>query len=531
MWRKIITGILMAAPCLLVAGAVAFSVSKPISAERPETLDEYDITELQALLSQQTMAEKVMERETESGTEAVVVSDAKYKDGTHYGIGTGFAGKIKVCVVVENTKIKTVSVVEVEADDVSFVDRAKGLIDQVIKTQKPDVDVVSGATYSSRGIIEAIKNALTGETSGSTPVSNSAAIPTTPADTTDYKESETGYKNGTYYGTGTGFGGTIKVKTVVKKSRINAISVVEAPGEGASYLESAKTMIPKMIKKQSPNVDAVSGATFTSNGIINAVKSSLEQAKKTSSSKKKDKTKETEAGTEIETQAQTESEVYEKPAAFIDGTYTATSEGFRGAMTVTVVISGGKITDIQVDSKDDEPFITNAKQLIAMIIAVQNVSGIDAISGATYSSNGILNGVKLALKQAAAVKESAEETEKSTGKSTEKSTEKPQEETKDDENPTTYQDGVYIGSAKGFDYIIQATVTISGGAITGITAVCPDDYDDEEWLADCRDRIVGDVLKKQNADGIDAVTNATFSSNGLINAIKQALEQAKMAGE
>ena len=38
-----------------------------------------------------------------------------------------------------------------------------GVIDRIIQSQNLDVDVVSGATYSSRGIISAVKNALTGE--------------------------------------------------------------------------------------------------------------------------------------------------------------------------------------------------------------------------------------------------------------------------------------------------------------------------------------------------------------------------------
>lgn len=530
MMKKVLKSILAASPCLVIIAGIVFSVSRPLAAEQPEITEEYDLVGLRELLEANAETEKAREAETETETqsEEAVVSDAEYKDGTHYGTGTGFAGTIKVCVVVENKKIKTIDVVEVEKDDASFVERAKGVIDQIIKTQSMSVDAVSGATYSSRGIIEAVKNALTGESSSSAPASSTSANQSAPPSTTNYKAPESGYINGTYYGTAKGFGGTIKVKVVIKKKKIKSIDVVEAPGEGASYLDSAKTMIPKMVKAQSPNVDAVSGATYTSNGIINAVADALEQAKSSSSKKNKKETdKETEKETNAATEAQTEAVEYETPAAYKDGTYSAQSRGFRGNMTVTVVITGGKITDIQVSAQDDEPYITNAKQLISRIIAAQDVTGIDVVSGATFSSNGILNGVKLALKQAAVSPETGE-TEKQTEKETEKQTEaKPSETESEGESP--YNDGTYVGIGAGFIYDIQAAVTITGGRIINIAVSCPDDSGDEEWIWVQND-IVPVIIQKQNASAVDAVSGATYSSNGLIKAVQQALAQARKEG-
>ena len=84
-------------------------------------------------------------------------------DGIYEGTGTGFAGKITVAVEIKDKKIVAITVLNVEADDAAFFNRAKGVIDRIIQSQNLDVDVVSGATYSSRGIISAVKNALTGE--------------------------------------------------------------------------------------------------------------------------------------------------------------------------------------------------------------------------------------------------------------------------------------------------------------------------------------------------------------------------------
>ena len=77
-----------------------------------------------------------------------------------------------------------------------------------------------------------------------------------------------GYKDGTYEGSGTGFGGTITVRVTVSGGKIAAIDILDASGETGSYFASAKGVISKMIAGNTPNVDAVSGATYSSNGII-----------------------------------------------------------------------------------------------------------------------------------------------------------------------------------------------------------------------------------------------------------------------
>ena len=87
-----------------------------------------------------------------------------------------------------------------------------------------------------------------------------------------------GYKDGIYQGSGTGFGGTITVQVTVTDHKIAAINIVDASNETASYFANAQGVISKILASQSPNVDAVSGATYSSNGIITAVQNALSQA-------------------------------------------------------------------------------------------------------------------------------------------------------------------------------------------------------------------------------------------------------------
>lgn len=91
-------------------------------------------------------------------------------------------------------------------------------------------------------------------------------------------EEGSGYQDGVYEGEGTGFGGTITVSVTVEAGLIADIAVVSADGEGAAYLNSALSVLENILSAQSADVDTVSGATFTSGGLIEAVGDALAKA-------------------------------------------------------------------------------------------------------------------------------------------------------------------------------------------------------------------------------------------------------------
>ena len=86
------------------------------------------------------------------------------------------------------------------------------------------------------------------------------------------------YKDGTYTGSAQGFGGDIKVKVTVSRQKISVIDITEASGEDEAYLSMAKDIINTILDKQTADVDTVSGATYSSTGIKNAVTQALEGA-------------------------------------------------------------------------------------------------------------------------------------------------------------------------------------------------------------------------------------------------------------
>lgn len=88
------------------------------------------------------------------------------------------------------------------------------------------------------------------------------------------------YTDGEWEGEAQGFGGMISVKTTVENGKISRIEIVSAKKEDKTYLSMAEAMLPAMIEAQSADVDTISGATFSSEGIKNAAAQALKKAEK-----------------------------------------------------------------------------------------------------------------------------------------------------------------------------------------------------------------------------------------------------------
>jgi uncharacterized protein with FMN-binding domain len=84
----------------------------------------------------------------------------KYKDGVYNGEAEGFGGLIKVEVTINSGKIEKIDVLSHDDEDEAYYNLAQSVIDDILDSQSTDVDVASGATFSSNGIINAVKNAL-----------------------------------------------------------------------------------------------------------------------------------------------------------------------------------------------------------------------------------------------------------------------------------------------------------------------------------------------------------------------------------
>ncbi|MEI3246578.1 MAG: FMN-binding protein [Lachnospiraceae bacterium] len=93
-------------------------------------------------------------------------------------------------------------------------------------------------------------------------------------------QEKNGLKDGTYIGHGTGFGGDITVEVVITDGKIMSCEIKSAENETPEYLDAASALVDSVTKAKSAEVDTVSGATLSSNGILEAVRDCLAQAGK-----------------------------------------------------------------------------------------------------------------------------------------------------------------------------------------------------------------------------------------------------------
>lgn len=359
----------------------------------------------------QQVSERVTDTETETENAAEDTQTATgsfdLADGVYKGSATGFSGPVTVAVTIMDKKITSIDILS-STDDEAFFNRAKGVIDRIISSQSFDVDVVSGATYSSNGIIKAVKNALTGE-KDKTVTGKSKQESASESDSSSVEKAAvqdaSAYKDGTYYGTGKGFAGTMKVKVDIAGGKIASISIVSTK-DGDSYVKSASSLLDTIVKKQSTNVDTVSGATFSSRGIIAAVRSALSQAavSDNTTGNNTDKQGAAEASgngqTDENSSGSSQEQGTEGTLPYVDGIYYGTAEGYKGDIRVAVVIQDKTLKAILVTKKqDDEPFITNAMDVLKNMMKKQSAD-VDTVSGATYSSKGLIGAVKAAFEEA-----------------------------------------------------------------------------------------------------------------------------------
>ena len=517
-------------------------------------------------------------------TPTTEVPEGGYKDGTYQGSGTGFGGTITVQVTVSGGKITAVDILSASGETGSYFASAQSVVGKVLSSQSPNVDAVSGATYSSNGIIQAVQNALSqaGNSDSATPI----PTPTPKPAKKPKKDTSVSYKDGVYEGQAEGFDGTVTVKVTIKNGKIKKISNTNT--DTPEFFNKAwKTIKSNVISRQSTSeIDTVSGATFSSNGILGALSQALSKADQsgTTDSKEEDITPTptavpdetvTPIPTEIPQPTKTpDNPSDEQPVVNLlkDGTYTGAAMGYSGQINITLTIKDGKITEVTNTNSDTRSFFNKAwRSIQPKILEKQSTEGIDTVSGATFSSMGILDASKIALEQAknTEVQPSVtpEPTEVPNPTNTPKPTSVPEpttapeptavpepteapaptsapEPTDTPENSVTpeptatpeptpvpagaYTDGTYTGIGEGNDGpdSVQVTVTISGGQIVGATYFS---YDDEEYADTAWEGILGQVMGKQSADSIDTVSGCTYSSQGIIQAFRNALNQAKGA--
>ena len=186
------------------------------------------------------------------------------------------------------------------------------------------------------------------------------------------------YTPGTYTGEALGYGGTVSVTITTDENSITAVTVTgddETPTIGGAQLETLGNMI---LEAQSAEIDGVAGATITSDAVKSAAQAAIDQATGAASA---------EAG----------------ELSYTAGTYTGTGEGYNGPVLLDVTFSDSAITDIQVNSHGETSYVgTPAFDIMIPDAIAANGSGIDMVSGATFTSRAIKEALDDAAQQAGA---------------------------------------------------------------------------------------------------------------------------------
>ena len=184
-------------------------------------------------------------------------------------------------------------------------------------------------------------------------------------------------------------------------------------------------------------------------------------------------------------------------ASLADGTYTASEQGCLSEVAVTV--TGGKVTNVAIDASGETPELGGAaaETLADELTKAGSTAGVDAVSGATLTSNAVFTAMDSCLAQAGTGSAGAE----------------------------NLTDGTYTSSAKGCLSDVEVTVTVSGGKVSEVAI---DASGETPELGGAAAETLADALTKAgSANGVDAVSGATLTSEAVFTAMNDCLSQAQ----
>ncbi|WP_044901040.1 FMN-binding protein, partial [Clostridioides difficile] len=493
------------------------------------------------------------------------------KDGTYLGEAKGYGGNIKVKVIIESGKIKNIEVLS-HSETPKYYENGSKVIGNIIRANSTDVDAVSGATLTSNGIKNAVRDAISkagfnvskdnkevsvaSNSAKSRPVSSNNMVKN--IDLKEYK-----IKDGEYIGEAIGFKGNVKVKVIISGGKLSDVKVI-SHNDDAEFFNKAKSVIIKILRNQgTAGVDTVSGATYSSRGIINAVNSALNKVAKESNgifntikifendniprkdSNPKFNVKDIvkEALHQKSISIDKDDNISSREHKFKDGEYIGEANGFKGNVKVKVIIKNGTLVNIEIiNHNDDKEFFNNAKRLIFKILKNQGTTGVDTVSGATYSSKGIINSVNRALNKAVnknittqdtivqskgdKVKENVDikDIENPNDKFTQKENQEISKDNKEKESSKSvkYLDGSYKVSGIGFTgKPIKSVVTFENNKIKSIDigTIESGDFGDNEPFRPIAIKVVDHILSDNGGKSINdlilhgEIVDKIFKSN------------------
>ncbi|MFI8835538.1 FMN-binding protein [Streptomyces afghaniensis] len=281
--------------------------------------------------------------------------------------------------------------------------------------------------------------------------------------------------------------GAVQVRLTMSNGKITQAEAVQAPKGGRSDQITASS-VPRLnqavVAAQSADIDAVSGATYTSAGYKKSLQSALDKAKASA------------GGAQGSGNAQT-----------LTGDVAQTQ---YGPVQVRVTVAGGKITKAEAvqapkGGRSDQITSSSVPRLNQAAVAAGSAD-IDAVSGATYTSAGYKKSLQSALDKAPAGGGSSQAAGSGGGQA---------------------QTQTLTGSVAQTQYgPVQVRITVAGGKITKAEAVqAPKGGRSDQITSSSVPRLNQAAVAAGNAQ-IDAVSGATYTSAGYKQSLQSALDQA-----
>ncbi len=468
------------------------------------------------------------------------VSDIAAEGTTFTASQQGFAGPVAVFVTVKDDGTITALTVGddqfAETEGFGMGAKEPGFTKQFIGKTLPialeDIDAVSGATYTTKAVVGAINQAYE---------EKNIAAPAAPEGTR-------------YTASRKGFAGPVAVFVTVKDDgTITALEIgddqfaeTEGFGMGAKEPAFIKQFIGKILPLKVEDIDAVSGATYTTNAVVDAINAAFEE-KTIDDVAPAEATQAPAEATQIPAEATpAPTEETQAPATVPEGTrYTASKQGFAGPVAVFVTVKDdGTITALEIGDEqfaETEGFGMGAKepvfikQFIGKTLPLK-VEDIDAVSGATYTTNAVVDAINAAFEEKTIDDVAPAEATQAPAEATQIPAEATPAPTEETQAPATVPEGTrYTASKQGFAGPVAVFVTVKDdGTITALEIGDEQFAETEGFGMGAKEPVfikqfIGKTLPLK-AEEIDAISGATYTTNAVVDAINAAFEEKVIDG-
>ena len=495
--------------------------------------------------------------------------------GTYTGVGFGYGGSLFAAVTVDDSRILDIEITE-HSETIGFAKPVfERLIPAILREQSTSVEVISGVTMTSMGLLLAVNDALA--QAGAVALDIEAPI-----------GGQLVLTPGVFEGVGPGgYGGNIYVAVTVDENSILDIEVLEHGETDMFAMMAFSRLIPDMLARQTTAVDGVSGATYTSGALIAAVEDAMASAgadigvlragpapaggvftagafvqyigegQMTITFSEETITEMTLNLVNADTDSvQTADQIInalariiteagggtpgvslmyetipgllpvtayndnddndETAGIFTPGVFTGRGLGYYGQISLYVTFDQNSITDISViDHSDTALFADIAFAMMIPRVLEAQTYEVEMTSGATGTSAGFIEAVRNAMEQAmGAAPPQADEEEDEDAESTENN----------DGPADGFIPGTFTVTGQGYFGPITLDVTFDRDGITDIEVLS---HVDTALFADLAFiSLIPRIIEAQSVD-VDVVAGATATSAGIIEAVQRAMEQAR----